>query len=79
MNDGKTLYFSRNKRKKIIEKKLSKNLVFDHKFSFKKDLYLENSKYLIVISKHFIRVQIFNVNNNYDVVSIKSIINLVNS
>lgn len=78
MNDSKTLYFTRKKKKKLLVKELSNNIVFDYEFNYKKDTYLENNKYLVVISKKYIRVQIFDINNS-DPLNIKNIINLVNS
>ena len=52
---GTTLYFPNNSKIKKVLKELSKNVSFEQKFKLKKDIYLENQKYLIVISKKFIK------------------------
>lgn len=76
---GTTLYFPNNNNniKKVL-KELSKNILFEQKFKFKKDIYLENQKYLIVISKKFIRVLIFDNKNTNDINDIKRKISNIN-
>lgn len=68
---SKTLFFPNNNKIKKMSKELSKNFSFDYNFKFRKNIYLENQKYLIVISKHFIRVLVFNDDNIQDIEEIK--------
>lgn len=75
---GITLYFPNNNKIKKVLKELSKNISFEQKFKRKKDIYLENEKYLIVISKKFIRVLIFDNKNVKDINDIKRKISNVN-
>ena len=67
MNKSKTLYFIRKKKKRFIANKLSNYFYFDYNFNIKKDIYLENQKYLIIISKHYIRVLVFNEDDVWDI------------
>lgn len=73
-----TLYFQNKLSKKQISKKIIKKMTFSNKFKLNKNIYLENSKYLIVISKYFIRVLVFH-NNTDNIVDIKNIINSINT
>lgn len=75
---GITLYFPNNNKIKKVLKELSKNISFEQKFKHKKDIYLENKKYLIVISKKFIRVLIFDNKNVKDINDIKRKISNIN-
>lgn len=75
---SKTLYFQNNNKIKNVSKELSSHIVFNHKFKSKKNIYLENEKYLIVISKKFIRVLVFNITNSQDIDDIKKEIYNIN-
>lgn len=63
----KILYFPNRNKIKKVSKKLSTRMPFNYICKHKKNIYLENDKYLIVISKHFIRVSIFNKDNIDDI------------
>ncbi len=75
---GTTLYFPNNRKVKKTLKMLSKNISFEQKFKSKKNIYLESQKYLIVISKKFIRVLIFDKKNENDINTIKKEISNIN-
>lgn len=75
---SQTLYFRNNNKIKNVSKELSSHIVFNQKFKFKKNIYLENEKYLIVISKKFIRVLVFNITNSQDIDDIKKEIYNIN-
>ena len=75
---SQTLYFRNNNKIKKVSKELSSHIVFNQKFKFKKSIYLENEKYLIVISKKFIRVLAFNITNSQDINDIKKEIYNIN-
>lgn len=51
---------------------------FDNKFTLRKNTYLENDKYLIVIAKHFIRVLVFN-NDEHSISYIQNTIDTLNT
>lgn len=78
MINNTTLYFKRKNKKNLLIKELSNIMNFDDKFYLKKNIYLENSKYLVVISKHFIRVLVFN-NDRASVEYIENTINSINT
>ena len=71
-----TFYFPNKNKVKTVAKTLINRIIFDYKFKSKKDTYLENSSCLIVISKHFIRVLVFN--DSQEVSDIKDIISNIN-
>lgn len=73
-----TLYFQNKNEIKNVSKELSSHITFNQKFKFKKCIYLENEKYLIVISKKFIRVLVFNITNSQDIDDIKKEIYNIN-
>ena len=75
LNEDRTLYFPRKERKKLIAERLSNAMEFEHRFSFGRDIYLENSACLIVISNHFVRVHVFNGDNDCGISDIKNILN----
>lgn len=75
---SKTLFFHNKIKIKTVSKELSKSFKFDYRFEFKKNMYLENQKYLIVISKHFIRVLVFNGDDIQDLEKIKKEIYNIN-
>lgn len=75
---GATLYFPNNRKIKKTLKMLSKNISFEQKFKSKKNIYLESKKYLIVISKKFIRVLIFDNKNSNDINTITREISNIN-
>lgn len=75
---SKTLFFHNKIKINTVSKELSKSFNFDYCFKFKKNVYLENQKYLIVISKHFIRVLVFNGDDIQDLEKIKKEIYNIN-
>lgn len=73
------LYFPNKNKIEKVSKELTKKISFTYSFKHKKNIYLENDRYLVVISKHFIRVLIFNSDNiKKDIVRIKKEISDVN-
>lgn len=77
-NISKTFYFSRKRKKKIISHYLNEKILFTDTFIHKNNIYLENEKYLIIISKKFIRVVVFNYTSNADILDIKETIKNIN-
>lgn len=77
MMNNTTLYFKRKAKKKLLIKELSNVMDFDDKFYLQKNAYLENNKYLVVISNHFIRVLVFN-NDQNSIEYIEETINSIN-
>lgn len=73
-----TFYFPNKNSIKVASNSLSRAIIFDYKFKYKSDTYLENSNYLIVISRHFIRLLTFNNCTSQDIESIKDIISSIN-
>lgn len=72
-----TLYFKRKNNKKTLIQELTNIIDFDYKFNLKKNTYLENDKYLIVIAKHYIRVLVFS-KDDYSISYIQDTINNLN-
>ena len=72
-----TFYLAPKIRKKKLISKLMDEFIFDNLFNSNGSTYLENNKYLIVISKHFIRVTVFN-KDSPDSIKIHSTLNHIN-
>lgn len=73
-----TFYFPNKNSIKIATNRLTSKIIFDNKFRHKKETYLENRNYLIVISKHFIRLLTFNNCTYQDLANIKELIGNIN-